>query len=375
MIARWPAQRCRGEDPRVGDARARPRARPPARAPGPRRPGGAAGRAPPGAPPAPRAAPRRRGSGRAARRDRGAGHARRARPPSRRDRRRRRRAPAGAPPPETGADGGGQDDQARDPRASGPRGRREPAAEGRSARGSALPSRRRACSRTVAGSARGVRSGPEMAVHGPEHPDRRAAERRMPAGGRAPRGRAGAAPGESAGGHRDRDRVNEVRPPGEPGDSPATSSVRVRSGARGARVHDAEAQEEDEEREDRHEVVVKTRIVRPLQEDRRRGQREEGRPAAGARRCAGPGGRRATREGPTGPAARGGASRSTSRAARTGGRGGSRRPRPCTPARGSTRETRRRGCGGPSARPSPRRTRGRPRRRLPGARGCPRPPR
>ncbi len=189
--------------------------------------------------------------------------------------------PAGAPPPETGADGGGQDDQreAREPAAPG-------AVEGLLRKADQHRQRVAEQEAGVLEDRRGMgqrrAERPEMAVHGPEHPDRRAAEGECQREGERLAAEPGPREENPAGGHRDRDRVNEVRPPGEPGDQAGHEQRAGAIRARGARVRDAQAQEEDEEREDRHEVVVETRIVGPLQKDRRRDQREEGRPAAGA---------------------------------------------------------------------------------------------
>ena len=70
-----------------------------------------------------------------------------------------------------------------------------------------------------------------------------------------------------------------MRAPDEAGHEERPGAARGRR----ARVHDAQPEEQDEQREDRDQAVVEARIVGPLEENRGRDEREDRRPPAVAR--------------------------------------------------------------------------------------------
>ena len=127
--------------------------------------------------------------------------------------------------------------------------------------------------------------------------------------------------------------VHQASPASEAGheERPGTGRRASRAGSTTRRP-----EEQDEEREDRDQAVVEARVVRPLEKDGRRGQREDRRPASIARRRGGPARRRArTWRSERSRRAGDGGCAPKEQGGRTGARGGSRRRRPCTPGRGS----------------------------------------
>ena len=126
----------------------------------------------------------------------------------------------------------------------------------------------------------GRADGAQVTVHGAEEPDGRAAagERK---GERQRRAREPGPPEQDdPRGHDDRDRVDEVRPPCEPPDEAGHEERPGATRGRRAPVHDAQPEEQDEQREDRDQAVVEARVVGPLEENRGGDEREDRRPPA-----------------------------------------------------------------------------------------------